>query len=143
MQYILISYDGGECYQCIRNGELVGYRNIEGLPILLTGGSAISNASPDAPAWDSPDEVPVPVILPVETPSRIITKVAYMNLFTDSELAKIYSAAKTVVQLEVWLERFKMSDTIDLNNPHVQEGLRALESFGLLAQGRAFQIIGK
>lgn len=76
---------------------------------------------------------------PVE--HRIITKLAYMNRFQDAELAGLYTAAKTVIQVEVWLEKFKMSENIDLDDPRTVGGVQALEAAGLLGPGRAAEIL--
>lgn len=76
-----------------------------------------------------------------EVQSRMITKLAYMNRFQDAELAALYTAAKTVVQIEVWLEKFKMSEFIDLDDPRTIGGVQALEAAGLLGAGRAAAIL--
>jgi hypothetical protein len=72
---------------------------------------------------------------------RILTKLAYMNRFTDSELAAIYTAAKSNVQVEVWLDKFKLAEEINLDDPSTIAGLQALESAGLLATGRSAEIL--
>ena len=64
-----------------------------------------------------------------------------MNRFHDNELATLYSAAKTVVQIEVWLEKFKVSEFIDLNDPRTITAVRSLEAAGLIASGRSHEIL--
>ena len=81
----------------------------------------------------------LPEVLP--EPTRL-TKLAYMNRFTDAELAGIYTAAKQSSAVEVWLERFKLAEFIDLADPQVLSGLQALEQGGLLVVGRAAVIAG-
>lgn len=71
----------------------------------------------------------------------ILTKLAYANRFTDAELAAIYSAAKVSVAVEVWLEKFKMSEFIDLTDQSTKDGVHALESNGLIGPGRAQEIL--
>ena len=83
---------------------------------------------------------PDPVINPTP-PSRVLTKLQYMELFTDEELATIYSTAKSVVQIEVWLEKFKLAQEIDLDYPPTIAGLAALEGAGLIGVGRAAEIL--
>ena len=63
------------------------------------------------------------------------------NRFTDDELVGIYSAAKSVIQVEIWLEKFKLAQDINLDDPLVAAGLTALEGVGLLAAGRAAEIL--
>jgi hypothetical protein len=73
--------------------------------------------------------------------SRIITKLEYMNRFTDTELATIYTVAKTNIAIEVWLEKFKLSAEINLDDPRTVGGINALEQFGLIGVGRAAEIL--
>ena len=79
---------------------------------------------------------PAPVVLP-----KILTKVQYMNRFTDKELADIYGAAKVIVQVEIWLEKFKLAAEINLDDPVTIGGLQAMEAAGLLAAGRAAEVL--
>jgi hypothetical protein len=78
----------------------------------------------------------------VATPSiRTLTKLAYMNRFTDAELAAIYTAAKSNVQIEVWLDKFKLAEEINLDDSSTISGVQALEAAGLLATGRSAEIL--
>ena len=80
---------------------------------------------------------------PVQPPSpgvRVITKLAYMNRFTAAELAAIYTTARTVVQIEIWLEKFKLAQEINLDDPDTVAGLQAMEAGGLIGAGRALAI---
>jgi len=72
---------------------------------------------------------------------RVLTKLQYMNLFADTELSGIYAAAKVNVAIEVLLEKFKLASEINLDDPQTIGGLYALESAGLLAVGRAAEIL--
>lgn len=78
-------------------------------------------------------------VAPVARPT--LTKLEYMNRFHDDELAAIYTAAKSVVQVEVWLEKFKLAEFVSPDDPRTLAGLQALEAAGLLAAGRAAEII--
>jgi hypothetical protein len=75
-----------------------------------------------------------------EVASRTVTKLQYMNRFTDVELATIYTAAKTVIQVEIWLEKFKLASDVNLDDPATLAGLQAMEAFGLIGPGRAAEI---
>lgn len=130
---------GPMLYQCIRDGNVLGYKTVEGEPYNLMRGSHVLDANPPVPAWHV-DEPEPPAPEPEPTP-RVLTKLAYMNRFQDAELAAIYSAAKVVVQIEVWLEKFRASEYIDLSDPVTIGGLQALEAAGLLAEGRANEIL--
>lgn len=74
-------------------------------------------------------------------PKRIITKLEYMNRFTDTELATIYTLAKTNISIEIWLEKFKLATDINLDDPRTVGGVNALEQLGIIAQGRAQEIL--
>lgn len=76
-------------------------------------------------------------------PIREISKLEYMNRFTDQELAAIYTVAKTNVMVEIWLEKFKaVKDNVNLDDPRTVAGVHALEAAGLLGSGRASEILG-
>jgi hypothetical protein len=78
----------------------------------------------------------------VTTPSvRTLTKLEYMSRFTDAELAAIYTAAKSSVQVEVWLDKFKLAEEINLDDPSTIAGVKALEAAKLLATGRSTEIL--
>lgn len=124
--------------QCISISGTTGYRTLAGEPFDLIGGSHVVDANPAVPSWDVPE---LEVVEAVPQPVRSITKLDYMNRFHDAELVAIYSAAKTVIQIEVWLEKFKVSEQIMLDDPRTASGLRALEQYGLIGAGRADEIL--
>lgn len=78
------------------------------------------------------------VVAPAE---RVITKLKYMDRFTDVELAGIYTAAKSSVAVEVWLEKFKIASEINLDDPAHPAGLAAMVSAGLLGPARPAEIL--
>lgn len=91
------------------------------------------------PAWALSDPAPEPASVPA--PSRIVSKLDYMSRFTDAELATIFTVAKTEVAIEVWLEKFRIAEFVDLDNASTQSGVHALELFGLIGTGRAGEIL--
>lgn len=76
-----------------------------------------------------------------EQRTSVISKLEYMDRFTDAELAGIYAAAKVYPQVEVWLEKFKLAENVNTQDPRVLAGLQALEGAGLLTVGRAAEIV--
>lgn len=72
---------------------------------------------------------------------RILTKLEYMSRFTDEELVGIYTAAKTVVLIEIWLEKLKVTTEINLDDPRTIAGLQTMETSQLIAVGRAADIL--
>lgn len=78
---------------------------------------------------------------PAPNKSRILTHLQFMRLFTDAELQGIYAAEKGSVALEVWLDKFRVADEINLDDPEISGGVRFLESVGLLGVGRSTEVL--
>lgn len=70
-----------------------------------------------------------------------LTKLAFIDRFTDAELLAIRTAAKTVPEVELWLWRFERAEDIDLSDQRTISGVQGLETAGLLAEGRAAEIL--
>jgi len=70
-----------------------------------------------------------------------LSKLDFMNLFTNAELVSIYTAAKTDVAVEVWVKKMEAAQTINLFHQDTIDGVNALEANGLLAAGRAKEIL--
>jgi len=81
-------------------------------------------------------DYPAPPVAP--TP---LTHKQFMDRFTDSELAAIMTAAKSSIELELWFKRFEMAQEIILSDPQTVTGVNALETAGLIATGRATEIL--
>jgi hypothetical protein len=81
-------------------------------------------------------DYPVPPIQP--TP---LTHKQFMDKFTDAELAAIMTAAKSSIELELWFKRFEMAQEILLTDQQTISGVNALETAGLIAEGRATEIL--
>lgn len=75
-----------------------------------------------------------------EHPNRI-TKKQFLDLFTNEEMATLLAACETNATLNVFYEKVKIATYINLNDPAVQMGLQMLELGGLLAAGRAAEIL--
>ena len=78
---------------------------------------------------------------PPAVPPRVITKLAFMNRFTMEELAAIYTAAKTEVMVEVFMDRLKLAEYVDVTDPHTRAGLQALAASGLMTEARVQEIL--
>lgn len=74
-------------------------------------------------------------------PLRVMTKLAFTNRFTTEELVAIYTAAKTEVFVEVFLDKLKIAEEINLGDPNLLEALTAFVQMGLLTQGRVTEIL--
>lgn len=75
------------------------------------------------------------------TPRTITTRLGFMGRFTTPELVAIYTAAKTSVELEIWLDKLRAAQEIDTADGRTVEGVVQLEAAGLIAQGRADAIL--
>ncbi len=74
-------------------------------------------------------------------PATVVTRLAFMELFTPDELEAIYTAAKTVVSVEVYMDKLKVSDMIDLTDSATATGISKLQTAGLLTANRASAIL--
>lgn len=115
-----------KCYEITLNGVVVGSG--------YASEDDFNGGFPEGFEWADPP-TPTPVV------KRTLTRLEYMDRFTDAELAGIYTAAKSVVQVEVWLEKFKLAEFIDLTDQRTIAGVQSLEAAGLLAAGRAAEIL--
>ena len=75
------------------------------------------------------------------TPPKVITKLAFMNLFTNAELVAIYTAAKSSVAIEVWIKKLEAAKDVTLSNQATIDGVKALEAAKLIGVGRAARIL--
>jgi len=87
-------------------------------------------------------EYHAPITHPTAPPApKVITKLAFMNLFTDAELVTIYTAAKSSVAIEVWIKKLEAAKDVTLNNQATIDGVNALEAAKLIGVGRAARIL--
>lgn len=76
-----------------------------------------------------------------ESNSLQITKLEFMNRLTADELILIYTAAAQDVRLQIWLDKFKISEFVDLSDQQTIDGIKALEQFSIIATGRSLEIL--
>lgn len=90
---------------------------------------------------------PVPVEQPVPVRRRLST-LAFRDRFTQSEKVAIYTASKTSVEVQIWLDDLSAATpendrtSVDLDDPRTIAGVTALEVIGLIGIGRAAEILG-
>ena len=73
--------------------------------------------------------------------SRFMTQEAFTRRLTDQEMRNIYQASKVSIDVEIWLDRFKMAKEIDLDDPFLVNGLNGLAVNGLLSFERVQEIL--
>jgi hypothetical protein len=88
-----------------------------------------------------PEPAPENTIAVGQLPATPLTKLAFMNRFTMEELVAIYTAAKTEVLVEVFLDKLKLAEHVDVTDPQTIAGLQALAASGLLTETRVQEIL--
>jgi len=71
----------------------------------------------------------------------ILTRLQFMNRFTDVELTAILTAAKTDVAIELWVKKLDAATDINLSDPNLIIGVNNLETSTLIGVGRASEIL--
>ena len=77
----------------------------------------------------------------LKSTSRIITKLAYLRRFTSQERVTIRAAAKAEPVLEDYMALLELSEEISLDDPDTIAAVTMLEMAGLIASGRAAEIL--
>lgn len=139
MDYILIQFDNGDlAYQEIMRGQVVRYTDMDGVTVSAEGrGSVVVGGNPP-PAWALPDPVDEPV---PSVPTRILSKLAYLRLFSQQERIAVRNAATQSPELFDYLDMLKLADEIDLMDADTVAAVQMLEAAGLIAPGRAGEIL--
>ena len=70
-----------------------------------------------------------------------MTQEAFTRRLTEQEMRNIYQASKVSIDVEIWLDRFKMAKEIDLDDPFLVNGLNGLVANGLLSIERVQEIL--
>jgi len=92
-------------------------------------------------AAEQADQAAQAARLQIGAPQTAMTKLAFMNRFTMAELAAIYTAAKTEVMVEVFLDKLKLAEHVDVTDLNTIAGLQALVSGGLLLESRVRDLL--
>ena len=102
--------------------------DIAGIGWMWTGTELVPPVQEEAPPVEPP-------------PTTIITKLAFRNRFTQAEKVALYTAAETNIPIRVYLDDVNAATFIDLARLDTIIGVQQLEAAGLLAQGRANEIL--
>ncbi|ADU99025.1 hypothetical protein [Alicycliphilus denitrificans] len=74
---------------------------------------------------------------------RLLTHEQLIQRFTDAEWQTMTEAARGNAAMDAWMRRFTLASVINLDDPATQAGVQALEIAGILAPGRAAEILGE
>jgi len=77
----------------------------------------------------------------IEAISNIITKRAFLARLTPEEYATIKGATNANAVIDYFWQMFMVSEDIDLSHPDTIAGITMMEQGGLLATGRAAEIL--
>jgi len=78
---------------------------------------------------------------PVITPRLRLTKLEFRNQFTFAEKQAIYTAARSVVDVQIFLDDLMAAEYIDVDSAETIGGVQALETATLIGTGRADEIL--
>lgn len=119
------------------------------LPAELVGLSDACLADLSAAAPEAAEELgfagqgffPVPPPPPPPPVVDELNKIDFLRLFTQAERITIRQAAKVNPQVEDYQDMLNQAVIVRLSDPDIQTGIPALEAAGILAPGRAAQIL--
>jgi len=115
-------------------------------------GAEIYRYSADAPIeWSGMQFADFDHTLEVEAPGTVTdvpvvamtwTKLEYLRRFTQDERIAIRTAAKQVPALEDYVALLELASEVRSDDPDIIAALQMLEGAGLIAAGRASEILG-
>ena len=143
MDYLLIRTDDGrDILQESCRGVVHRYTDLAGVTVSAppAGSVVLGAASPEWALPDPPDAGPAPA-----AGDRRITKLAFMTRFTDAEAIGIDLASQGATVEAATMRRYQAkvnaAEWIDLDREDTRTGVQTLEAVGLLAAGRALEIL--
>lgn len=123
-------------------GELVDGIAVADVPLSKNLWVPVDDVDPrPGPGWTYKDGVFSPPVIIVPVLPNIITKLAMIDRFTEAEYEGVLTAAKTDVQVQGWLDRFNVSNQINLDDSRTINGINLLVSKNLLTQERGNEIL--
>lgn len=106
----------------------VGEMHAEPEPPVLQGDEVVSYV----PAIKAPAS---------EVEAKSITRLQFIERLAHDELIAIYTAAKENVSVEVFMDKLKLAEEVNLDDSNLKSGLTALVEAGILTQDRVDEIV--
>ena len=91
--------------------------------------------------YDHTPIVELPPPPPVKPVGRRMSKLDYLRLFTQAERIAIRTAGKSNTVLEDYLHLLDLTDEVNTGDAEVANALAMLEAVGMLAPGRAMEVL--
>lgn len=79
---------------------------------------------------------------PAPEPVTKMTHLSFRERFTDAEKRMIYTAAKSDVDIEIYLDDLKAAECADVENLKLIAGVEKMQAAGILTPERAAAILG-
>lgn len=80
-------------------------------------------------------------VAPAQLPT-VWTVLAFRSRFTEAEKRAIYAARANSIDIQIWLDDLAAAEDVRSDDPRMIAGVQGLEAAGLLAAGRAAEIMG-
>lgn len=131
-----------------REREQAGWVQLADVAAVLAGREAVRRSSSaaeeavlamtrieqvQAHTW-APTDVPVPA-------PRLLTHEQFIQRFDPAEWQAMTEAARESPAMDAWMRRFALATVLNLDDVATQAGVQALEMVGVLATGRAQEVL--
>ncbi len=126
-------------YNPTLNNFLLGLSEDE--PLNLPEGAAVKARAGDIPDISKMAYNPATLSFYERHNTRTLSKLAYLRRFTGEERVTIRTVAKTNPVLEDYMALLELSEEISLDDPDTIAAVKMLEGAGLIAAGRAAEIL--
>ena len=70
-----------------------------------------------------------------------LTKIEFISKFNDVEYAALLSAIKTDITMELWYEKFKLLDIVELSDNFIISGLELMVNKSIITRDRMHSIL--
>jgi len=125
-------------YNPAANNALVGLSDT--LPVVPEG-MAVKARPGDMPDMGKMAYNPAMLDFYLRNDNRTFTKLEYLRMFTGAERVAIRAAAKSNAVLEDYMALLAEASDVSLDDPDTITAVQMLEAVGLLAAGRAAEIL--